>query len=97
LQFEKLKSMDLAGLLGGLCRSGPDQLTTVIHGELWENNILLANDLCHVGDGIKVVDWKNAKIATATLDLVRYHRCTQGGGDPLNPLGEGGMVQKIVA
>ena len=64
--------MDLAGLLAGLCRSGPDQLTTVVHGELWENNILLANDLSHVGDGVKVVDWKNAKIATATLDLVRY-------------------------
>jgi hypothetical protein len=90
LQFEKLKSMDLAGLLGGLCRSGPEQLTTVIHGELWENNILLANDLCHVGDGVKVVDWKNAKIATATLDLVRYHRCTQGKRGPPRPGPPGG-------
>jgi aminoglycoside phosphotransferase (APT) family kinase protein len=54
-------------------RSGPQQLTTVVHGEFWENNILLAPDVCHVGDGVKVVDWKNAKIASATLDLVNYY------------------------
>jgi hypothetical protein len=40
-QFEKLKSMDLGRLLSGLCRPGPSQLTTVVHGELWENNVLL--------------------------------------------------------
>jgi len=50
--------------------AGPPQLTTIVHGELWENNILLAPDVCHVGDGVKVVDWKNAKIASGTLDLV---------------------------
>ena len=31
----------------------------------------MASDLFHEGDGVKVVDWKNAKIASATLDLVR--------------------------
>ena len=51
--------------------TGPEQLTTIVHGELWENNILMASDLFHEGDGVKVVDWKNAKIASATLDLVR--------------------------
>ena len=62
--------MDLSRLLSGLCREGPQPLTTIIHGELWENNVLLANDSCFAGDGVKIVDWKNAKVASATLDLV---------------------------
>ena len=72
--------MDLSKLLAGLCRSGPQPLTTLVNGELWEKNVLLADevgqadDSCNVGEGVKVVDWKNARIGSATLDLVKFER-----------------------
>ena len=50
-------------------------MTTICHGELWERNILLKNKRRNNqsteenSDNVKILDWKNAKIATATLDL----------------------------
>lgn len=64
-QFLKLKSCDAFLLLGNLRRhSKTGKLTTVVHGELWDRNLML-NDKFQV----KILDWKNAKLASATLDL----------------------------
>ena len=65
LQFAKLKSCDSFLLLKNLRRpSKVGKLTTIVHGELWDRNVLL-NDTYQV----IVLDWKNAKLASATLDL----------------------------
>ena len=65
LQFAKLKSCDSFILLKNLRRpSKVGKLTTIVHGELWDRNVLL-NDTYQV----IVLDWKNAKLASATLDL----------------------------
>ena len=65
VQFSKLKSCDSFLLLKNLRRPSKGQkLTTIVHGELWDRNVLL-NDT----DQAIVLDWKNAKLASATLDL----------------------------
>ena len=65
VQFAKLKSCDSFLLLKNLRRpSKVGKLTTIVHGELWDRNVLL-NDTYQV----IVLDWKNAKLASATLDL----------------------------
>merc|ERR1711860_428783 len=65
IQFAKLKSCDSFLLLKNLRRpSKVGKLTTIVHGELWDRNVLL-NDTYQV----IVLDWKNAKLASATLDL----------------------------
>ena len=64
--FEQLRaSVSIWDMLDGLKRQGPASLTTIIHGELWEKNILFrpSDNKC------LILDWKNAKIATPTLDL----------------------------
>ena len=77
-QFGRLLNVDTWQLVRGLCRPGPSSLTTICHGELWERNILIKStsrkeqitsleDQC--SDNLNILDWKNAKIATATLDL----------------------------
>ena len=64
-QFSKLKSCDAFLLIKNLRRpSKSGKLTTIIHGELWDRNVLL-NDR----DQTIIIDWKNAKLASATLDL----------------------------
>ncbi len=41
-------------------------MTTIIHGELWDGNILInATD----NNAVKLLDWKNGKVSSATLDL----------------------------
>ena len=53
-------------MLRGLRRQAASEgLNTIIHGELWERNILFrpADGRC------TLLDWKNAKVAAATLDL----------------------------
>ena len=64
--FERLRaSVSVADMLVGLKRQGPASLNTIIHGELWEKNILLRPS----DSQVMVLDWKNAKVATPTLDL----------------------------
>ena len=63
VQFTRLKSCDAFLLLKNLRRPS-GKLTTIIHGELWDRNVLLKNDHQAI-----IIDWKNAKLATATLDL----------------------------
>merc|ERR1719266_1462440 len=64
-QFSKLKSCDPYLLLNNLRRhSKSGKLTTIVHGELWDRNVLMLDD-----DKVKILDWKNAKLASATLDL----------------------------
>ena len=64
--FSKLKSCDSFLLLKNLRRpSKVEKLTTIVHGELWDRNVLL-NDTDHQ---VIVLDWKNAKLASSTLDL----------------------------
>lgn len=66
VQFSKLKGCDSYLLLNNLRRqSKTGKLTTIIHGELWDRNLML-NDVTHQ---VKILDWKNAKLASATLDL----------------------------
>ena len=38
-------------------------MDTIAHGELWDRNLLMLDDK------VKILDWKNAKLASATLDL----------------------------
>jgi thiamine kinase-like enzyme len=67
-QFEKLKCCDPFLLLQNLRRpSKQGNLTTIIHGEMWEKNILLDANY-----NAKILDWKNAKLASATLDLAFF-------------------------
>ena len=77
-QFGRVLNIDTWQLVEGLCRPGPSTLTTICHGELWERNILLniaetkeqsASTSKESIEDLKILDWKNAKIATATLDL----------------------------
>jgi len=77
-QFGRVLNIDTWQLVEGLCRSGPPALTTICHGELWERNILLkvaetkdqsSSSSVQSNDDLKILDWKNVKIATATLDL----------------------------
>ena len=65
-QFDKLKKCDPYLLLRNLRRHSIQQgkLTTIIHGELWDRNIMLDSSY-----NAKIIDWKNAKLASATLDL----------------------------
>ena len=57
-------SCDSFLLLKNLRRqSKSGKLDTIIHGELWDRNLLM------VDKKVKILDWKNAKLATATLDL----------------------------
>lgn len=44
---------------------GPETLNTIIHGELWEKNILFRT----TDATCKMLDWKNAKMASGMLDL----------------------------
>ncbi|XP_059090470.1 uncharacterized protein LOC131886221 [Tigriopus californicus] len=64
--FDKLRcEHGVWDMLQGLKRRGPESLNTIIHGELWEKNILFhANEPKCV-----LLDWKNAKIASPMLDL----------------------------
>ena len=74
-QFGLILKVDTWQLVHGFRRAGPSSLTTICHGELWERNILLKNKRTNNqstednSDNVKILDWKNAKIATATLDL----------------------------
>ena len=77
-QFGRILSVDTWQLVEGVRRPGPSTLTTICHGELWERNILLRNRRSTEQstssaekntDNVKILDWKNTKIATATLDL----------------------------
>ena len=52
---------------------------TVIHGELWEKNMMFSENTDRDVDNkneddakIVVLDWKNAKIASATKDLAFF-------------------------
>ena len=63
-QFSKLQSCDPYLLLNNLRRhSKSGKLTTIVHGELWDRNVLMLDEK------VKILDWKNAKLASATLDL----------------------------
>ena len=77
-QFGRILNVDTWQLVQGLSRSGPSTLTTICHGELWDRNILLKPEGIkgqsglnsdQQNDYVKILDWKNVKIATATLDL----------------------------
>ena len=69
VQFSKLKSCDSYLLLKNLRRPSKfGKLTTITHGEVWDRNILL-NESTHQAI---VLDWKNAKLASATLDLAFF-------------------------
>lgn len=52
----------------GLRRQGSGSLNTIIHGELWEKNLLLSADK----DKCVLLDWKSAKLAAAALDLAFF-------------------------
>jgi len=57
-QFDKLNSADLSSHLTGLCRPGHPLLTTIVHGELWENNILFAQGELFQGKYcVKILRW----------------------------------------
>ena len=58
-QFSKLKRCDPDWLLKNLRRSSTtsSSLTTIIHGELWERNIMLDDK-----NNVKILDWKNTKL-----------------------------------
>ena len=58
-QFLKLKRCDPDWLLKNLRRSSTTStsLTTIIHGELWERNIMLDDK-----QNVKILDWKNTKL-----------------------------------
>ena len=59
-----LFSCDSYLLLKNLQRhSKTGKLDTIAHGELWDRNLLMLDDK------VKILDWKNAKLASATLDL----------------------------
>jgi len=63
-QFFNLKGCDSYILLKNLQRhSKSGKLDTIAHGELWDRNLLMLDDK------VKILDWKNAKLASATLDL----------------------------
>lgn len=65
LQLARLKGCDPVNLVQGLRRqSQTGSLNTIIHGELWEKNVMLNSRM-----QVKVLDWKNTKVASATLDL----------------------------
>merc|ERR1719411_1660776 len=42
---------------------------TIIHGELWEKNMLFRQTEVDTAPQCLVLDWKNAKIASATKDV----------------------------
>ena len=64
-QFFKLKCCDHYLLIQNLRRhSSTGKLNTIIHGELWDRNLMLNKE-----NKVKILDWKNAKLASATLDL----------------------------
>ncbi len=66
MQFGKLKNCDSYLLLNNLRRpSKTGKLTTIVHGELWDRNLLIHQK----HNQVKIFDWKNAKLASATLDL----------------------------
>lgn len=70
-RFEGLKSSKGAKLMYScMRRQVSTPFNTIIHGEFWEKNILY-KDCGDVGDDLEclVLDWKNAKIASATKDL----------------------------
>ena len=66
--LERLEDHGPFSMIRGLRRQGPDTLNTIIHGELWEKNMLFRA----VDGKCKILDWKNAKIASATLDLAFF-------------------------
>ena len=58
-------SCDSYLLLKNLRRpSKSGKLTTVVHGELWDRNVMMCPE-----NKVKILDWKNAKLASSTLDL----------------------------
>ena len=82
-QFSRMKKVDAWDLVKGFTRPGHKLLTTICHGELWEGNILMRktttdgvgvaghahNNNNQLPARVKLLDWKNAKISTSTLDL----------------------------
>merc|ERR1712002_1212229 len=52
-------------------RQHTSPLNTIIHGELWEKNLLYRHSTSGQDEDLAcvVLDWKNAKIASATKDL----------------------------
>ena len=64
LYFPPFFSCDSYLLLKNLQRhSKTGKLDTIAHGELWDRNLLMLDDK------VKILDWKNTKLASATLDL----------------------------
>lgn len=66
-QFLKLKGCEPEYLLKNLRKSSDGTLTTIIHGELWERNIMLDEE-----NNVKILDWKNTKLASSCLDLAFF-------------------------
>ncbi len=63
--YGRLRSNGGEPLLDGLRRQGPATLTTITHGELWEKNLLFRSS----DERCILLDWKNSKLASASLDL----------------------------
>ena len=75
-QFSRMLKVDTWDLVKGFRRQGPKLMTTICHGEFWEGNILIRKQ----GNGsecqVKLLDWKNTKISTSTLDLAFLMFCS---------------------
>ena len=66
-QLNSLKRCDSLMLLKKLRRhSRTGKLTTIVHGELWDRNLMVKENQ------VKILDWKNAKLGSATLDLAFF-------------------------
>lgn len=63
--YDILRVHGVKRMTKGLRRQGPSSLNTIVHGEVWEKNILMNPTTSEC----LLLDWKNAKIGSATLDL----------------------------
>lgn len=71
-RFAALKGTDAARtMFQCMRRQHTSPLNTIIHGELWEKNLLYRHSASGQDEDLAcvVLDWKNAKIASATKDL----------------------------
>jgi len=71
-KFAALKGTDAARTMFSCMRRQINSpLNTIIHGELWEKNLLYRHGDSSTDDDLScvILDWKNAKIASATKDL----------------------------
>ena len=80
-KFTKYCAEDCAAkeMFSCLRRQVDNPFNTVIHGELWEKNMMFSENTDRDVDNkneddakIVVLDWKNAKIASATKDLAFF-------------------------